>query len=70
MWDEGPVDVEPGLTIDLYGGDGTTETPVTTYTTTDILPGEGSLEFTLTLEHAVIGTICGCGRPGRRRAGV
>lgn len=56
VWNAGPVDVEPGLTIDLYGGDGTTETLVTTYTTTDILPGEGSLEFTLTLEHAVIGT--------------
>ncbi len=56
VWNAGPVELEPGLTIELYGGDGTTEWLVDTLSTTDILPGEGSLELTVTVEHAALGT--------------
>jgi hypothetical protein len=56
LWNAGPVDLDPGVVVELYGGDGVTEVLVDTVTTVDVLPAEGSLEFIVTAGHAELGT--------------
>ena len=56
VWNTGPVAVEPGVTIELYGGDGSTETLVDTVTTVDPIPEAGSVELTVVAGWAALGT--------------
>ncbi len=56
IWNAGPEEVAPGLVVEIYGGDGTTETLIEVVTLTDAVPAEGSLEWVVSTTHEAVGT--------------